>query len=584
MIRNVMKVSALAAMVAALGACEKQLEVTNPNSPETRRVLATPSDAEALLSGYYKRWHDGLYNGTGNFHGMANMLSFATYSSLANNCLNGRTPFTGSSNTNNPGNVCSGEQSRVYFVEGEVNRVASSVLKQLNDPTFSLGSPAQNLRARAFAEFLNGLSLGYVAMFYDSAAVISQNMGAEDAGSLVDYQTVMDSAQAAFQRSLDAANDPISVAGGLGGFPIPATWIPSPTSMTVANFVRLVRSYRARLTTNVGRTPAERAAPCWFAAGARTCSAAMWDNIIADAQNGISADHLNTTSTTNGPFYSWLSQNEAFSTWHQMPAFIIGMGDASGVNYDAWVKTDISARSVPFHMVTPDLRFPQGVSRANQQSDFAISSCAGASQVCKRYFVNRASGGDQFVGAGWGFSEYDFVRFHSWVTSGATGSARNGDLPFFTKAELDMIQAEGLIRRNTGSDLNNAAILVNATRSINGLSSFPTTGMTLTTASGDCVPRIPSGAGATGSTSCANNIWEAMKWEKRIESQYTHFAAWFLDSRGWGDLPKDTPLFWATPFQDQQARGRAVSALYGAGIAPGSAPNSATTTVGTYGY
>jgi hypothetical protein len=176
MIRNVIKVGALAGMVAALGACEKQLEVTNPNSPETRRVLAAPGDAEALLGGYYRRWHAGIYGGTGNVHGMANMLSLQNYSSLANNCQNARTPFTGVSNTNTPGNVCAGEQSSMYFTEGEVNRVASSILKQLADSTFTLGSTAQNARARSFAEFLRGLSLGYIALIYDSGAVISQDM------------------------------------------------------------------------------------------------------------------------------------------------------------------------------------------------------------------------------------------------------------------------------------------------------------------------------------------------------------------------------------------------------------------------
>src|SRR5690349_23635281 len=48
---------------------------------------------------------------SGNVHGMANMMSFQTYSSLANNCLNARTQFTGYSNGNQPGNVCAGEQS-----------------------------------------------------------------------------------------------------------------------------------------------------------------------------------------------------------------------------------------------------------------------------------------------------------------------------------------------------------------------------------------------------------------------------------------------------------------------------------------
>jgi hypothetical protein len=58
---------------------------------------------------------------------------------------------------------------------------------------------------------------------------------------------------------------------------------------------------------------------------------------------------------------------------------------------------------------------------------------------------------------------------------------------------------------------------------------------------------------------------------------------WYLDGRGWGDLPADTPLFWVTPYQELQARGKPNSALYGAGIGAGNAPNS-TAAKGTYGW
>ena len=580
MIRNVFKFGALAGMVVALGACEKDLVVTNPNSPETRRVLAVPADAEALLAGYYKRWNDGLYRNLGTVQGMANMLSFQNYSSLANNCQNARTQFTGVGNSNTPGNVCQGEQSNQYYVMSEVNRVAASVLKSLNDTLgtvkFTLGSTAQNARARALAEFLNGVSLGYLAMLYDSASVVTPVLSSTEYGPLLGHRTVMDSAHAAFQRAMDAAND-VTVTG-VNGFPLPGTWIPSPTSFTSANFVRLVRSYRARVTAGVARTPAERAAPCVFAAGVRTCVATNWNFIIADAQNGIAADHLNTTSTTSGPFNGWVDQYGTFGLWHQMPAFIIGMAEGSGANYDAWVRTPIEARSQPFFMVTPDLRFPQGATRAAQQTDFAISSCQGAAQVCRRYFVNRNAGNDQNVGAGWGFSNYDFVRFHSWRTSGATGSARNGDLVYFTRAENDLLQAEGQFRLG---NLAAAATLVNTTRAVAGLAPMPANNTTCAT---DGVPRVPFGAGPTATFACGT-LWEALKYEKRIETAYTHFSAWFFDSRGWGDLAKDTPLYWATPYQDVLARGKAVSSLYGTGPStnPSNAPGSAAA-LGTYGY
>jgi len=74
-----------------------------------------------------------------------------------------------------------------------------------------------------------------------------------------------------------------------------------------------------------------------------------------------------------------------------------------------------------------------------------------------------------------------------------------------------------------------------------------------------------------------------MKWEKRMESAYTHFAAWFLDSRGWGDLPEGTALFWSVPFQELQVRGYHTDQIYGAGIGPGNAPNSVAGK-NTYGW
>jgi hypothetical protein len=330
--------------------------------------------------------------------------------------------------------------------------------------------------------------------------------------------------------------------------------------------VRLIRTYRARFRANVARTPAERAAVNWQA-------------VIDDAANGITDDHLNITSTTNGPGGGWRRIYDGGSTWHQMPPFIIGMGDVSG-NYEAWLKTplgDRGAGNVGFFMVTPDLRFPQGTTRTAQQADFKIQDCEVASATCKRYFANRPGGSDQYTGVGWGWSNYDFNRFHSWVTKG-DGTARNGKLVFFTKAELDMLRAEGLIRTGKFAE---AAALINITRKKNGLPEITAFDATSAVPGGaNCVPRVPRSDGVT--VACGN-MMEAMKWEKRMETAYTHFAAWYLDGRGWGDLPEGTALFWAVPYQDLQSRGYAISEIYGAGLGAGNAPNSVAAK-GTYGW
>jgi hypothetical protein len=248
------------------------------------------------------------------------------------------------------------------------------------------------------------------------------------------------------------------------------------------------------------------------------------------------------------------------------------MGDVSG-NYAAWTALPIDKRGPDFFMVTPDLRFPQGATRAAQQADFANSSCQGASQTCKRYYVNRPNGSDPGAQITWGGSEYDFTRFHSWRVSG-DGSAQNGKLIFFTVAELDMLQAEGQIR--TGN-FAAAGALINKTRVNHGglpaITAFDGTSP-VPGGIGNCVPTVPQAL--TGPLVCGN-MMEALKWEKRLETQYTHFMAWFMDSRGWGDLPQGTPLQWATPYADLQVRNKAVYSLGG-----GTLPSSAAK--GTYGW
>jgi len=399
-------------------------------------------------------------------------------------------------------------------------------------------------------------------------------------GQLVGYREVMDSAIAALSRSITHAT---TTAAGSDGFPLPPTWIASSTQFTRDEFVRLVRTYRARFRANVARTPAERAAVDWAA-------------VIQDSQNGITVDHDNITNTVTGPFKTWVDQWHTYGLWHQMTPFIIGMADVSG-NYAAWIAQPLPERgtSGPFFMVTPDLRFPQGANRAAQQADFAITSCSGAAELCKRYFRNRPSGSDQLAGLGWGWSNYDFVRYNSWATRGDAGTAENGRIVFFTKAELDLLEAEGHFRRG---DYAAAAALINKTRT-RGMVQRAATDTTRVAAGGgvppitafdatspvpggpvDCVPKMPVNAShAGGGTVTCGNMWEALKYEKRIETIQSHFAAWFLDMRGWGDLAAGTPVHWAAPYQDLQARGR--TAIYSTG--PGAAPGSAAAT-SVYGW
>lgn len=557
MMRNLIRGAVLMAFIG-VGACDKGLVVANPNSPDAAKALASPTDLENFLGSYYKRWHSGMYGSLANVWGMAAVQSFSDFSSLSNNCMGQRVGIPRAANDNSVGNGCAPEQLRVYSYENEVQRVASSVLAQLNTKGYTLGSEKQDDRAKAFAQFLRGISLGYLALVYDSSAVITDTTATADPGVLKGYPEVMAAALDALQKAIDLTNAS-EKADGDNGFPLPATWIPSTTSFTAPEFIKLIHSYRARLRANVARTPAERAA-------------VDWSQVIADAQAGITADHNNITNRSTGPNDTWVAQWDGGGTWHQMTPFIIGMADNSG-SYASWLAKPIDQRGPDFFMTTPDLRFPQGATRADQQKDFAISSCAGASQTCKRYYVNRPASADPGAQFPWGGSEYDLARFHSWHVKGDDGTGQNGAMLFMTVAEINMLEAEGHIRKG---EFAQAAALINKTRTKNGLPAITAfDGTTPVPGGPDCVPKVPQPP-AFNTVACGN-MFEAMKWEKRVETQYTHFMAWFLDSRGWGDLPVGTGLEWPTPYSDLQVRSKTVYSL-------GGGTNPASAVKGTYGW
>jgi hypothetical protein len=306
------------------------------------------------------------------------------------------------------------------------------------------------------------------------------------------------------------------------------------------------------MRAGVARTPEER-------------TAVNWEQVIADATAGLDNDLVVAMNRNQQWDYHWLHSSYHYRdvAWHQMPYYIIGMADVSG-GFDNWLSQPRDTR-IPFLIVTPDLRFPQGNTRADQNADRGGQ----VAPTGRKYFRNRAPGLDA-AGVGWGISFYDHYRFRSFAD--AAGVA---DLPIFTRAENDMLAAEGHIRRG---NIAAAAALIDRTRTTSGLPAL--TGVVTTTAQpvpggAQCVPRIPVGPNFT-STACGN-IFEAMKWEKRLEMAFTAYGGWYFDSRGWGDLPEGTPVHWPTPIQELDARRLPTYNVGGVGQ-PGGAGRS------TYGY
>ena len=568
----------IAVAVTGLGACAgDQIVAPNLNNPDFARVLNRPSDLESYIGNSFGSAYAAELGGinTGGIEPAMLTMAFENSSSLANDALGPRGSIPRAPIANNSTDTYNGNNAYNYQATQRAARAAATGLYQLNLPNFTLGSKQQDLRARAFAFFTMGFANATAALAYDSLSIVTQfddlNKPATPFVAGVKAMPVilaqMDSAIAAANAAIALGAAPSGAGGGIG-FTLVSNWV-NGNPLSATQFIQMVRSFKARFRANVARTPADRAA-------------VDWAQVIADATNGLPTD-LNINTTVPAPWRVDDEQHYLFDTWAQQSPMIIGMADSvragctaanqgdpnAGSCYDAWLATPLGSR-YGFLIQTADQRFPAGNTRAAQQA----SSGAGTAQQPPRtnlYFRNRRSSDPS--GDPWTLSQYDFYRFQLWNDGGRTGS-----YPIMTRAETNLLAAEGYIR--TG-DYPNAMAMINKTRVTNG-GLPPLVGITSATqpiatgaAANSCVPRVPTGPDFAHAV--CGNIFEAMKWEKRMETAYTHLGAWYFDSRGWGDLPQYTALDWPVPYQETDVRNMKAWTTGGAGGKDAAA-------LGTYGY
>jgi hypothetical protein len=554
---------ATAALVGLLGGCADVLDVPNENNPDRPRVLASPADVESLGGAQFQQIIRGTVGALDVTQSRMMSWGLEQANALANNAMGPGSAIPRQPVDNSRGNPYQEDNFATYRFLSFVARNASDVTVRARNPSFTLASTGDVTRLRAWSHFISGVAHGYLSLVYDSATIAQPSDSTFDMarGVLPPFSGYAD-VNAYAMAQFDSALAYLNVAGMTA---VPATWLQGPDatgSIAVADFRRIVRSFRARLRAGVARNPTERAAVDWQA-------------VIADATNGITSDLIIHMRPGSGWDFHWLHSSYHYrdANWHQAQNYIIGMADVSGA-YDVWLSQPREAR-VYFTIVTPDLRFPQGATRAAQNRTPAADDTPlprrplPGDTTKSLYFRNRQPSKDPAT-TGWHISQYDHYRFRAYASA-----ARIGPIPWFTKAENDMLAAEGYIR--TGN-IAAAAALIDITRAEAGLPLLTGSVTTIdqpVPGGGNCVPQVPVGPTFT-STACGN-ILEAMKWEKRMETAFTTFAPWYFDGRGWGDLPEGTPVHYPVPVQERDARGLPYYNLGGVGREGGSGPS-------TYGF
>ena len=540
----------LVVLLAGVGvvACADPLDVPNQNDPDRTRTFSNPQDLQVFVSGLYAVALQA--NITGSNDGLLTqmyVMSMENTSGLANFAMGPRGAIPRAPITNQRGSQGNAGNYYDFFRGHRAAREAAlaiAALKKLN-----LGSATAQDRANAFARFAQGVALGNLSLAYDSAAILTEFDNPEADASVVVALSGARAVNAAALRYLDSA---IAIAqADKDAFPLPVQanfWF-NGLATTQAEFIQLARSYKAIFRASIARTPAERAD------SSRSGGIVAWDSVIADANAGITADFATLMDAANGWDVQWYQQIYAGAQWHQMSQFWLGMADTSSPsNYLDYLNKANSVR-VPILIVSPDKRIPSGTSRTTQN---AATTTAGQPFANTPYFRNRPSGSD-VSGEPLQVSMYDFWRGRQFQQA-----ARVGRYPVMTAAQIRLLAAEGYIRTGNFAE---AIRRINVSRNgIGGLAPIDSTITdTIAVVSGgnSCVPKVP--VMTSPRTLKCGNVWDALKYEYRMETAYTGYGSWFFAMRGWGDLPQYTTTQWPVPYNEMDARGEGFYGFGGPG-------------------
>jgi hypothetical protein len=515
--RRKAKVVAVVLAGAALTGCQ-DLGVTNTNDPDRTRATGQPAAVEALISSGFGLWWNDVHQNEPVW-----ALSF-----MADEFSGGFLDYGAHHSSQEPRQAWNNNPTFTYNDASETPWYGlHSVISNMNDALIAMNAgvvPVQGRRARAVAKLLQGLSRGYLALYFDSAFVVNEFTDLEALAAnpqMRPYPVVMDSALAELRQAAIIADS------GNFSIPGPPGWFRTP--LTSTDLARLARSFMARFVAYVPRDRAGR-------------DAVDWDSVLTLAEQGIQADLAPIAEAgvfENGFTFRAARQRTTIPSDFARPdMWLLGPADSSNA-FIAWVNTPVANRERDT-LFTKDRRIQGSTGPRTQGRYFGFHDAS----------VWNATRGTYHR------SDYAFYRLGRGLTW------QTGPQLALTVTEIDLLRAEALIRLGRAAE---AVPLINKTRVANG--ELPPVTIDGPPDQPGCVPRKYMPGPAQGQ---CGSLWDALRYEKRIEMAGVDPSVAYADARGWQTLVKDTYISFPVPGRELGTLQRLLY-TYGGGLA-GSAP------------
>lgn len=396
-----------------LGSGCVDLDVTNPNNPDIERALASPEDVKALAVSTMNSWY---LNSTYiepylamQVTADASSANFGNFGMRFNN-LEPRAAYDNNS---------AGGDREVARAPWDFNYsalgAANDAVRAFTSGGIKLTTQAETDAYLALARWTQSASMMNLALIFDKAFIIDETFDATAGAPVLEpYAAVSTKAVAMWDATIAATT------GKTFDYPQAVIPLAGGTTLSMTTLNRLANTLAAATLAYTPRTAAEAAT-------------VPWARVLAYAEKGITSDFV--VQGDNNDWYSYINYYG---------------------NEHSWVRVDMRL----INRMDPTL--PAKYTGA--AGDRAPSTNPAAD---KRILSDYANRGDVIGDPGRGIfmqTAWYHKRYEHHARSSATRAQTA--VPYFLKAENDLLIAEALVRTN--GDLGRAATLINNTRVTRG--------------------------------------------------------------------------------------------------------------------